>query len=155
MSKALFQTYWRTAIRWGWSENLLGQAVVLKYCRRWGSNRCPLAWELGTLTLDQLDRSSKTCVKRFLNKVKPFCILLICNGLEKWREIVCYYLVVSRYERPVIFFRSLVGLLWTCRIKARPISFKDVHESCSLANLNSNAYIFRVGLFFVSWCPIS
>ena len=28
LSKALFQTYWRTAIRWGWSENLLGQAVV-------------------------------------------------------------------------------------------------------------------------------
>ena len=101
------------------------------------------------------DYFSKTYVKRFLNKVKPFYILLTCNGLEKWREIVCYYLVVSRYVRPVIFFRSLVGLLWTCRIKARPISFKDVHESCSLANLNSNAYIFRVGLFFVSWCPIS
>ena len=28
LSKALFQTYWRTAIRSGWSENLLGQAVV-------------------------------------------------------------------------------------------------------------------------------
>ena len=25
--KALFQIYWRTAIRWGWSENRLGQAV--------------------------------------------------------------------------------------------------------------------------------
>ena len=24
LSKAMFQTYWRTAIRWGWSENLLG-----------------------------------------------------------------------------------------------------------------------------------
>ena len=96
---------------------------------------------------------SKICVKRFLNKVKPFCILLNCNGLEKWREIVCYYLVVSRYGRPVIFFRNLVGLLWTCHIKARPISFKDVHESYSLAILNSNAYIFRVGLFFCSLMP--
>ena len=28
LSKALFQTYWRTAICWGWSENLLSQAVV-------------------------------------------------------------------------------------------------------------------------------
>ena len=28
LSKALFQTYWRTTIRWGWSENLLGHAVV-------------------------------------------------------------------------------------------------------------------------------
>ena len=27
----------------------------LKYCRHWGSNHCPLAWELGTLPLDQLD----------------------------------------------------------------------------------------------------
>ena len=49
----------------------------------------------------------KTCVERFLNKVKPFCILLTCNGLEKWREIVCYYLVVSRYGRPVIFAAQL------------------------------------------------
>ena len=55
LSKALFQTYWRTAIRWGWSENLLGQAVVLKYCQCWGSNRCPLSWKLGKLPLDQLD----------------------------------------------------------------------------------------------------
>ena len=28
LSKTLFQTYWRTAIHWGWSENLLGPAVV-------------------------------------------------------------------------------------------------------------------------------
>ena len=28
LSKALFQTYWSTGIRWGWRENLLGQAVV-------------------------------------------------------------------------------------------------------------------------------
>ena len=35
-------------------KNLLGQSS-LKYCRRRGLNRCPLAWELGTLPLDQLD----------------------------------------------------------------------------------------------------
>ena len=35
-------------------KNLLGQSS-LKYCRRQGLNRCPLAWELGTLPLDQLD----------------------------------------------------------------------------------------------------
>ena len=34
--------------------NLPGQSS-LKYCRRRGLNRCPLAWELGTLPLDQLD----------------------------------------------------------------------------------------------------
>ena len=32
-----------------------GSSSSLKYCRRRGSNRCPLAWELGTLPLDQLD----------------------------------------------------------------------------------------------------
>ena len=52
MSKVLFQTYWRTAIRWGWSEKSPGSSSSLKYCWRRG---CPLAWELGTLPLDQLD----------------------------------------------------------------------------------------------------
>ena len=53
LSKALFQAYWRTAIHWGWSEKSPGSSSSLKYCRRRGSNHCPLAWELGTLPLDQ------------------------------------------------------------------------------------------------------
>jgi hypothetical protein len=32
-----------------------GSSSSLKYCRRRGSNHCPLAWKLGTLPLDQLD----------------------------------------------------------------------------------------------------
>ena len=39
-------------------KNLLGQSS-LKYCRRRGLNRCPLAWELGTLPLDQLDLTTQ------------------------------------------------------------------------------------------------
>ena len=45
-------------------KNLLGQSS-LKYCRRRGLNRCPLAWELGTLPLDQLDLS----VYKLLNQL--------------------------------------------------------------------------------------
>ena len=37
---------------WVGVKNLLGQAVVLKYCRCRGLNCCPLAWELGTLPLE-------------------------------------------------------------------------------------------------------
>ena len=35
LSKVLFQTYWRTAIRWSWSKNLLGQAVVWNTAAVW------------------------------------------------------------------------------------------------------------------------
>ena len=44
-------------------KNILGQSS-LKYCRRRGLNRCPLAWELGTLPLDQLDLFSLDLLKK-------------------------------------------------------------------------------------------
>ena len=53
-------------------KNLLGQSS-LKYCRRRGLNRCPLAWELGTLPLDQLDLLRVMCVT-----YKKFCCCC-CN----------------------------------------------------------------------------
>ena len=53
-------------------KNLLGQSS-LKYCRRRGLNRCPLAWELGTLPLDQLDLFLVSINQPlFLQKTKPF-----------------------------------------------------------------------------------
>ena len=39
-----------------------GSSSSLKYCRRRGWNCCPLAWELGTLPLDQLDLLLSYCI---------------------------------------------------------------------------------------------
>ena len=74
LPKALFQTYWNTRV---------GVKISLKYCQCWGSNRCPLAWELGTLPLDQLDLVYYHILDRLLWKN----ISSNCESLKDWRPL--------------------------------------------------------------------
>ena len=52
-----------------------------KYCRLQGLNRCPLAWELGTLPLDHLGFDSASYL--FQTKTFRFCMVIKNDSLRK------------------------------------------------------------------------
>ena len=89
LSKALFQTYWRTAIRWGWSENLLGQVVVwntagvgARTAVPWHGNleRCLLT-SLTCFQIVVLLIQIKTKITTILKETRFCYCLLKINGL--------------------------------------------------------------------------